>query len=132
MNEFICPTVKCLDLHCYLDYDVSFEQLPKMFPNLECLYIGRLYITAYDKTESLLVTLLNELKLLKTLSFYGRTLNFHAESVLQCIRDHGANLEDFQIGYDDNFKEGPLKIDYVPGFNLYGYQDNSLGIKIVD
>ncbi len=94
-SEKFYPKMKYLHTNNPFDSNFSAEQILKTFPNLETLKIDR---CSLDVTESFLVTLLSELKQLKTLrlEIWSR-LELDRETALQCLQQHGDNLEDVKL-----------------------------------
>jgi hypothetical protein len=114
--EKFYPKIKYLHIYLMSDADLSAEQISKTFPNLETLKIG---ICNLDrKPELFLVTLLSELKQLKTLDMEIRTDHeLDRESVLQCFQQHGKHLDDVFVRFS---KKGNPELIFMktPGGRL--------------
>ncbi len=95
-SEKFYPKVKYLHVS-RLDY-ISADQISKIFPNLELLTIYECSLN--HEPESFLVTLLSQLKQLKTLDMeIWSDLELDPESVLQCFQQYGKHLEDVQVAF---------------------------------
>jgi hypothetical protein len=115
-SEKFYPKIKYLHIYRMSDSDLSAEQITKTFPNLETLRIG--ICSLDEKPELFLVTLLSELKQLKTLDmeiWTGHELD--RESVLQCFQQHGKHLDDVFVRFS---KEGKTELIFkkTPGGRL--------------
>ncbi len=114
--EKFYPKIKYLHIYRMSDSDLSAEQISKMFPNLETLKIESCILDR--KPELFLVTLLSELKQLKTLHMEIRTGHeLDPKSVLQCFQQHGKHLEDVYVSFSE--KGNPeLIFEKTPGGRL--------------
>jgi hypothetical protein len=91
-NENFCPKVKYL----HVNSNLNAEQFTKNFPNLESLKIGTFSLV--EEPKSFFVTLLSELKQLKTLDMNIWTnLELDRESALQCFQQYGKHLIDVYV-----------------------------------
>jgi hypothetical protein len=95
MSGKVYPKIK------YLCSNTRTRYNPKLFPNLEYLCNGPVNhwtMEPLEVLESSLATLFDELKQLKQFYlkiFYDSDLDL--ESIFNCIRDHGKNVEEFKI-----------------------------------
>jgi hypothetical protein len=97
-SEKFYPEVKYLFVGFMSDFNLSAEQFTKTIPNLETLEIDTCLLDGEPKL--FLVTLLSELKQLKTLRLGIQSdLGLDRESVLQCFQQHGKHLEDVQVDF---------------------------------
>jgi hypothetical protein len=126
-QQFVCPYVK--DICCYTVFAAdSAYRLTKMFPNLEHLSMWRWPITL-SMLDSLvvLVTHLKQIKKLDLVNGNDRseTETLDSELIVQCIRDHGQNLEDVQLL--GNYDFGVPRI--VEGFVIWDQQRSKRRFK---
>jgi hypothetical protein len=100
-SEKFYPKVKCLDVPTL--NNPNAEQITKTFPNLETMKIYTCYLV---EPILFLITLLNELKQLKTLRLGTQShLVLDRESALECFQQHGKHLEDVYVRFNSFFSE---------------------------
>ncbi len=101
------PKIKYLEVTS--GFKIPADQLSKMLPNLEYLWIGNNRIEA---TVSFFVTLLSRLKRLKSLYMEMKVASdLDPESVLQCFQEFGKSLEVAKIVFI-------TKSETVPGITI--------------
>jgi hypothetical protein len=122
-KNWIVPSEKFYPKVKYLDVprlnNPNAEQITKTFPNLETLKIYECYLV---EPISFLITLLSELKQLKTLRLGTQShLELDRDSALQCFQQHGKHLNDVYVRFNSFFSENVrlFVIKKGPGSHSY-------------
>jgi hypothetical protein len=90
-SEKVYPNIKCLQIGLCSTWTLVL----KVFPNLEFLQID---YCSFEVTKSSFIDLLSEFKQLKTLNIaIDVETTFGQESTLQCFREYGSHLEEFEV-----------------------------------